>query len=47
MAILNNDHQLTALGYSEKKSIYYDELKKRELEQRGVIKQLRMFRKMI
>jgi len=35
MAILNNDYPLQSLGFTPKKSKYYHELKKIEIEQRN------------
>jgi predicted phosphoadenosine phosphosulfate sulfurtransferase len=35
LAILNNDHALQSLGFTPKKSKYYHELKKIEIEQRN------------
>lgn len=43
LAILNNDYQLKSLGFTPKKSYYYDRLKKIELKARGVITQLTLF----
>ena len=45
-AILSNDHQLKALGFTPKESKYYGMLKRKELVDRGVIKksnQLKLF----
>ena len=38
LAILKNDHYMVSLGFSSKKTKWYDVLKKIELKQRGVIK---------
>lgn len=38
LAILKNDHVLASLGFSVKKSIWYDVLKKIELTKKGKIK---------
>jgi len=44
IAILKNDHALKSLGFTPKESVYYGELKKIELQDRGVIsKQLKLF----
>lgn len=43
-AILKNDYQLESLGYSKTKSIVYSDLKRIELQKRGVIKQLNLFK---
>ena len=43
VAILTNDHCLKSLGQQPPKSVYYDVLKKIELKERGVIKQLSLF----
>jgi predicted phosphoadenosine phosphosulfate sulfurtransferase len=42
-AIMKNDSQLKTLGYSRKKTLIYDEIKRIELTERGVINQLRLF----
>ena len=44
LCLLKNDMNLTGLGFSKSKSYYYDELKKQELEKKGLIKQLSLFR---
>lgn len=40
IAILNNDHPLQSLGFTPKKSKYYHELKKIEIEKRNKFKEL-------
>ncbi len=45
-AILSNDHQLKSLGFTPKESRYYGVLKRKELEEKGVLKksnQLKLF----
>lgn len=42
MAILKNDHSLKTLGFTEKKSKYYDYYKKIEIEKRNNCKQLKL-----
>lgn len=37
-AILKNDHALKSLGFTPKKSMWYNELKRIELTERGIIK---------
>ena len=46
IAILNNDHALKSLGFEAKKSNYYHELKRIELDNRkdGKAKQLKLFK---
>lgn len=41
LAILNNDLQLTSLGYTAKHSKYYSILKQIEIKNRTVIKQIK------
>jgi predicted phosphoadenosine phosphosulfate sulfurtransferase len=41
-AILKNDHSLKTLGFTPKKSKYYDAYKKIELAERNPIKQLKL-----
>lgn len=46
LAIMKNDDQLQLLGFSKRDSIYYRILKRKELKERGVIKesnQLKLF----
>jgi predicted phosphoadenosine phosphosulfate sulfurtransferase len=43
IAILKNDFALKSLGYDTVKCLVYDELKKIELRQKGIIKQLNLF----
>lgn len=43
IAILKNDHSLQSIGFSPKRSRYYDDLKKIELTKRGVCIQLSLF----
>lgn len=42
MAILRNDHALKTLGFTPKKSKYYDAFKKIEIEGRQKYKQLKL-----
>lgn len=35
LAILNNDHALQSLGFTPKRSIYYDQLKRIEIDARS------------
>lgn len=44
ICILNNDHQLKKLGFSAKKSYWYDELKKIELIDKGKIKKTKQLK---
>lgn len=37
MALLKNDSQLKSLGYTPKSSRYYSMLKRKELEEKGII----------
>jgi predicted phosphoadenosine phosphosulfate sulfurtransferase len=42
MAILRNDYALKSLGYTPKKSKYYDAYKRIELDNRNKVKQLKL-----
>lgn len=42
LSILNNDQQLKRLGYTGKKSKYYDFYKRIELDKRQKVKQLKL-----
>jgi len=41
-AILTNDHSLKSLGYTAKKSPFYDALKRIEIDNRQKVKQLKL-----
>lgn len=43
LSILKNDCQLQSLGYNRPRSLAYDELKKIELKNKGIIIQLNLF----
>jgi predicted phosphoadenosine phosphosulfate sulfurtransferase len=43
IAIMKNDYALKTLGYDSVKCLVYDELKKIELRDRGIIKQINLF----
>lgn len=43
-AILKNDYQLETLGFSKNKTIVYSDLKRLELQKRGIIKQTDLFK---
>jgi predicted phosphoadenosine phosphosulfate sulfurtransferase len=43
-AILKNDYQCETLGFSKVKTVLYSDLKKIELKNKGVIKQIDIFK---